>query len=144
MTNLSFDIYLRATPQQVRAVLTEPAMVPSWLAGMRFHPGGAEDPRRLSCEWLQTEHLEINGGVSSVVRFDLVEMGQVTRLSVRHVGLAPGGPLLNLITPGWPMILSSLKSLMETGEPLHFLMKLLWFLIGGSGRQTGVSLPSGP
>jgi hypothetical protein len=25
-----------------------------------------------------------------------------------------------VITPGWPMILSSLKSLMETGEPLAF------------------------
>jgi hypothetical protein len=136
MTNLSFDIYLRATPQQVRTVLTEPTLVPSWLAGMSLHPGEEEDPRRLSCEWLQTEHLEINGGISSVVRFDLVEMGQVTRLTVKHLGLEPGGSLLNVITPGWPMILSSLKSLMETGEPLHFLMKLLWFLKDGSRRQT--------
>jgi hypothetical protein len=118
--NLSFNIYLRATPQQVRTVLTEPAMLPSWLAGMRFQPDREEDPRRLTCEWLQTEHLEINGGASSVVRFDLTAMGQVTRLSVSHVGLEPGGSLLKVVTPGWPMILSSLKSLMETGEPLEF------------------------
>ncbi|HEY1627419.1 MAG TPA: hypothetical protein VGG16_26865 [Streptosporangiaceae bacterium] len=120
MSSLSYDIYLRATPQQIRSVLTEPAMVPSWLAGLRFLPGGAEDPRRLTCEWLQTEHLEINGGTSSVVRFDMVAMGQVTRLTVQHLGLEPGGSLLNVITPGWPMILSSIKSLMETGEPLEF------------------------
>jgi hypothetical protein len=119
--NLSYNIYVRTTPQQVRTVLTEPAMLPSWLAGMRFHPEGEEeDLRRLTCEWLQTEHLEINGGASSVVRFDLTAMGQVTRLSVSHVGLEPGGSLLKVITPGWPMILSSLKSLMETGEPLEF------------------------
>jgi hypothetical protein len=44
------------------------------------------------------------------VRFDLVAMGQVTRLTVNHRGL----------DPGWPMSLSSLKSLVETGEPLEF------------------------
>ena len=71
-----FDIYLRATPQQVRSVITEPAMIPSWLAGMRFSPDAREGE--------------------------------------------PDGPLLKMITPGWPMILSSLKSLMETGEPLEF------------------------
>ena len=56
----------------------------------------------------------------SVVRFDLVAMGQVTQLTVNHRGLDPGGSLLKVITPGWPMILSSLKSLVETGEPLEF------------------------
>ncbi len=65
-------------------------------------------------------HLEINGGCASVVRFDLVAMGQVTRLTVNHQGLDPGGWLLKVITPGWPMILLSLKSLVETGEPLEF------------------------
>jgi hypothetical protein len=67
-------------------------------------------PSRLTCEWLQTEHLEINDGASSVVRFDLVTMGQVTHLTVNHLGLVPDSSLLKIITPGWPMILSSLKS----------------------------------
>jgi hypothetical protein len=120
MTSLAFDIYLRATPQRVREVLAEPALVPGWLSGMPFGPAGEEDPRRLTCEWLQTDYLEINGGCSSVVRFDCVAMGQVTRLMVNHRGLDPGGSLLKVITPGWPMILSSLKSLVETGEPLEF------------------------
>jgi hypothetical protein len=87
---------------------------------LRFSPAGEEDTRRLTCEWLQTERLEINGGASSVVRFDLFAMGRVTRLRVSHFGLEPDGPLLKAIGPGWPMILSSLKSLMETGEPLTF------------------------
>jgi hypothetical protein len=79
-----------------------------------------EDPRRLTCEWLLADDLEINGGCVSVVRFDLAAMGPVTRLTVHHRGLDLGGSLLKVLTPGWPMILSSLKSLVETGEPPEF------------------------
>jgi hypothetical protein len=120
MTSLAFDIYLRATPQRVGEVLADPALVPGWLSGMPFCPAGAEDSRRLTCEWLLTDHLELNGGCVSVVQFDLVAMGQVTRLMMNHRGLDPDGLLLKVIKPGWPMILSSLKSLIETGEPLEF------------------------
>ena len=120
MTSLAFGICLRATPQRVCQALADPALVPGWLSGMSSGPAREDDPRRLTCEWLLADYLEINGGCASVVRFDLVAMGQVTRLTVNHRGLDPGGSLLKVITPGWPMILSSLKSLAETGEPLEF------------------------
>ena len=120
ITSLAFGIYLRAAPQRVCQALADPALVPGWLAGMSSGPVGEEDPRRLTCEWLLADYLEINGGCVSVVRFDLVAMGQVTGLTVNHRGLDPGGLLLKVITSGWPMILSSLKSLVETGEPLEF------------------------
>jgi hypothetical protein len=118
--SLSFDIYVRAAPQQIRAVLADPALAPRWLAGIRFQPGREEDQRRLSCEWLQSDHLEANGGAASLVRFESVAMGQVTRLTVTHQDLVPGGLFLDLLASGWPMILSSLKSLIETGRPLEF------------------------
>jgi uncharacterized protein YndB with AHSA1/START domain len=121
MTSLSFAIYLRGTPQQVRAVLTDPALVPRWLAGTQFHPDAEEDPRRLTCEWLQSDHLEANGGSASVVRLEFVAMGQVTRLTVNHRDLVPDGSFLKVVAAGWPMILSSLKSLIETGKPLEFV-----------------------
>ncbi len=120
MTSLAFGIYVRATPQRICQVLADPALVPDWLSGLPAGPAGEEDPRRLTCEWLLADCLEINGGCASVVRFELVAMGQVTRLTVHHRGLDPGGSLLTAVTPGWPMILSSLKSLVETGEPLEF------------------------
>ena len=120
MTSLVFGIYLRAAPRRVCRALADPALVPDWLSGLPAGPAGEEDPRRLTCEWLLADYLEINGGCVSVVRFDLVAMGQVTRLTVSHRGLDPGGSLLKAVTPGWPMILSSLKSLVETGEPLEF------------------------
>ena len=120
MRSLRFAIYLRATTQQVRAVLTDPALMPRWLAGTQFHTDAEEDPQRLSCEWLQTDHLDANGGSASVVRFEFVAMGQVTRLTVIHRDLAPDGSFLKVVAAGWPMILSSLKSLIETGRPLEF------------------------
>ena len=120
MTSLSFAIYLRGTPRQVRAVLTDPDLVPRWLAGTQFHPDAEEDPRRLSCEWLQTDHLNANGGSASVVRFEFVAMGQVTRLTVTHRDLQTDSSFLKVVEAGWPMILSSLKSLIETGKPLEF------------------------
>ena len=120
MTTLSFDIYLRGTPQEVHAAVIDPVLVPRWLTGMQFHPDGEEDPRRLTCEWLQTDYLGSNGGSASVVRFEFVAMGEVTRLTMTHRNLMPGGSYLKVLAPGWPMILSSIKSLVETGEPLKF------------------------
>ena len=93
LTSLSFVIYLRGTPRQVRAVLTDPALVPRWLAGTQFHPAAEIDPRRLSCEWLQTDHFAANGGSASVVRFEFVAMGQVTRRQRGHTAGIGGGPL---------------------------------------------------
>ena len=120
MRSLRFAIYLRSTPQQVRAVLSDPALMPRWLVGTQFHTDAEEDPQRLSCEWLQTDHLDANGGSASVVRFEFVAMGQVTRLTVIHRDLVPDGSFLKVVTAGWPMLLSSLKSLIETGKPLEF------------------------
>jgi hypothetical protein len=120
MASLAFGIYLRAAPWRVCEALADPVLVPDWLSGVRSGPAREEDPRRLTCEWLLADYLEINGGCVSVVRFDLVAMGQVTRLVVNHRGLDPGGSLLKVLAPGWPMVLSSLKSLVETGEPLEF------------------------
>src|SRR5437016_12177324 len=138
MTSLNFDIYLRSTPERVWAVLTDPDKVPAGRFGMSSHtdwharhqvPGQTiEDEtdsesaagRRWTCEGLQTEHLTANGGHPSVVSFELTAMGEVTRLSLVHSHLTPGGLYLKVVAPGWPMLLSSLKSLVETGEPLEF------------------------
>ena len=120
LTSLSFVMYLRGTPRQVRAVLTDSALIPRWLAGAQFQLDAKEDSRRLSCEWLQTDHLAANGGSASVVRFEFVAMGQVTRLTVTHRDLFADGSFLKVVSAGWPMILSSIKSLIETGKPLEF------------------------
>src|ERR1700751_916535 len=58
MTSFAFGIYLRATPQRVCQALSDPALVPGWLADMSSGPAGEEDPRRLTCEGLLGGYLE--------------------------------------------------------------------------------------
>ena len=138
-TTLTFDIYLRATPDQVWQALTDPAFVPRWRFGMSFEtswqagaPLASRSPdgtgsvldvspgQRLSYDWEQSGAPESNGGHRSTVSFELAPMGEVTHLRTVHSDLEQDGPFCRIVTGGWPMILSSLKSLLETGEPLAF------------------------
>jgi uncharacterized protein YndB with AHSA1/START domain/DNA-binding transcriptional ArsR family regulator len=54
----------------------------------------------------------------SKVSFDLEPIGEVVKLTVVHDGFEPGSTLLEMVSGGWPQLLSSLKSLIETGDPL--------------------------
>ncbi|KAA2263417.1 metalloregulator ArsR/SmtB family transcription factor [Solihabitans fulvus] len=54
----------------------------------------------------------------STVSFDLEPLGEVVKLTVLHSGFEPGSTVLELIGGGWPHLLSSLKTLLETGDTL--------------------------
>ena len=43
----------------------------------------------------------------------------MVRLTITHDKLEPGSDMLRGITEGWPRVLSSLKTLLETGKPLR-------------------------
>ena len=56
----------------------------------------------------------------SKVAFDIEEAGRgVVELTVVHDGFAPGSDVLESIAQGWPAVLSSLKTLLETGSALQ-------------------------
>src|SRR2546426_9547015 len=52
------------------------------------------------------------------VTYEIEPMGLVCKLSVTHDQFPEGGPTLETVKEGWPEILSSLKSLLETGQAL--------------------------
>jgi uncharacterized protein YndB with AHSA1/START domain len=54
----------------------------------------------------------------SRVTFDIEPVGDVVRLTVTHDHFEPGSEMFKSIQEGWPKVLSSLKSLLETGRPL--------------------------
>jgi uncharacterized protein YndB with AHSA1/START domain len=54
----------------------------------------------------------------SRVTFDLEPEGEAVKLTLTHDEFEPGSKVLEGCRSGWPAILSSLKSLLETGEPL--------------------------
>jgi len=52
------------------------------------------------------------------VTFDLEPHGSIVKLTVKHDNLAEGGKTFLGISEGWPMVIASLKSILETGRPL--------------------------
>jgi len=55
----------------------------------------------------------------SKVAFDIEEAGDgVVKLTVEHDGFAPGSAVLEGVRGGWPAVLASLKTLLETGSAL--------------------------
>jgi uncharacterized protein YndB with AHSA1/START domain len=59
------------------------------------------------------------GEPRSMVTFEIEPLDDAqVKLTVVHDGLAPDGLMGSLISRGWPRVLSNLKTLLETGEPL--------------------------
>ena len=44
--------------------------------------------------------------------------GTLVKLTVVHDGFEPDSTMISMISNGWPRVLSSLKTLLETGEDL--------------------------
>ena len=61
---------------------------------------------------------------TSVVTWEIEQVGDSCRLTVVHADLRPDGN--GEIYGGWPMILSGLKTLLETGEDLTTPGSLLY------------------
>jgi DNA-binding transcriptional ArsR family regulator/uncharacterized protein YndB with AHSA1/START domain len=88
------------------------------------------DPyRRLAYTWhtFTPEHQERLGDevfakVSkerrSRVAFDIEPVGLMVKLTVVHDDFEPGSTAATMVRNGWPVLLSSLKTLLETGDPL--------------------------
>jgi uncharacterized protein YndB with AHSA1/START domain len=77
----------------------------------------AVPPRRLVLTWADPKERQ-NRAAYSRVAFDLEEIGGMVRLTVTHDELDAGSDMHKAISTGWPRVLSSLKSLLETGHPL--------------------------
>ena len=45
-------------------------------------------------------------------------MGTSSSLTVEHDDFEPGSTAATMVRNGWPVVLSSLKTLIKTGEPL--------------------------
>lgn len=91
----------------------------------------AEPYRRLSYTWHTfTPELaarfgwdeEFRAGLDherrSKVSFDIEPAGENVKLTVIHDGFDPGSTVAEMVSGGWPQVISSLKTLLETGDPL--------------------------
>lgn len=54
----------------------------------------------------------------SKVTFDIEQVGEMVKLTVIHDDFEPDSTMREMVSEGWPALLSSLKTLLETGETL--------------------------
>jgi uncharacterized protein YndB with AHSA1/START domain len=140
-SRFDYVTYISASPEKIWDALIDPAItarywqhvnVSDWKPGSRWeHRSSEEDqtihlvgkvieisrPRRLVLSWVfpADEAREVK---HSRVVIEIEPVRGITCLTVTHDGLEPGSEMLEGITEGWPKVLSSLKTLLETGNPL--------------------------
>jgi len=77
-----------------------------------------DPPRRLAYTFVNLSE-EYRDDLPALATFELEPHGNLVKLTLTHAGFAEGGKMLPAISQGWPAILSSLKSMLETGQPLE-------------------------
>ena len=77
-----------------------------------------EPPKRLVLSWRNELFPEAHAEGHSRLTYELEAKGEAVKLTVTHEMDRPDSKLIQKTSNGWPAILSSLKSLLETGEPL--------------------------
>ena len=132
--------YIRTTPEQLWEALIEPEfhqqyflgaqMQSDWKQGsawkMVYADGRVTDSgeileidpsRRLVIKWRNEFMPEVKADGYTTCTFVIKQEGDMMKLAVTH---AADGPhkLLEHVGNGWPLVLSSLKSLLETGKGL--------------------------
>jgi uncharacterized protein YndB with AHSA1/START domain len=135
-----FEIYIKTTPERLWEAITDPELrskyhfgsvvVSDWKPGSSLtmtHAGAdgplgegeileAEPPRRLVHTMTALWGDDVKAEGSSRVTWDIEPVADSCRLTVTHDQLREGAN--EQLYGGWPMILSGLKTLLETGELL--------------------------
>jgi uncharacterized protein YndB with AHSA1/START domain len=77
----------------------------------------SDPPKKLAYSWDVVKEGAARERISRVT-FDLEPRGKVVKLIVTHDELDERGETLRSISGGWPMVMASLKSFLETGREL--------------------------
>jgi uncharacterized protein YndB with AHSA1/START domain len=78
-----------------------------------------DPPRRLVLSWRNEFKPELRGEGPSRLSYEIEQQEEMVKLTVVHESDTPGSKLIGAVSNGWPLILASLKSLLETGESLE-------------------------
>jgi uncharacterized protein YndB with AHSA1/START domain/DNA-binding transcriptional ArsR family regulator len=135
-----FEIFIRATPEQIWRALTDGALTPQYYIGTRVEstwqvgapyryiaPDGQAllvgevleiDPPHHLVTTFQPTWAAPADSQPSRVTWAIAPAGPACRVTVTHEGLDPASALTPQLSSGWAEILSGLKTLLETGEPL--------------------------
>ena len=138
-TSFVYVTYIRSTPERVFEAITKPDLarrywghenVSDWKPGSKWQHIRANDertvqlvgkvvevspPTRLVITWANASQAE-DPASHSRVTFAIEKFEDMVRLTVTHDELEAGSGMEKGIKRGWPLVLSSLKSFLETGQ----------------------------
>jgi uncharacterized protein YndB with AHSA1/START domain len=135
--------YIRTTPDKLWDALTKPEFTraywfgtwpeTTWVPGAPWKlmvPDGrvgdsgsileADRPRRLVIQWRNELYAELRAEGYSRCTLELEPTGDTVKLTVTHEMDVHPSKFITGVSNGWPPILSSLKTLLETGDSLEF------------------------
>ena len=135
-----FQVYVRATPDQIWQAITDPAMTrryyhatsveSDWQAGspINYQLNGesalsgeiieCDPPRRL----VHSFTFPGNDDPPSRATWEMPPQGESCLVRLSHDGFASETETFRSVANGWPLILSGLKTLLETGGELQVEM----------------------
>lgn len=134
---LVYTTYIRSTPKKTWDAITNPkftrqywaglANVSDWKKGSKWEHLNPDNevwvtgevvecvpPKRLVLTWADPDDLKDK----SRVTFEIEKVGNSVCLTVTHDKLKAGSKMLRGVSWGWPRVLSSMKSFLETGKGL--------------------------
>ena len=133
--------YIQTTPEKLWAALTTPEFMKKYWFGMNietdwetgspwklvFPDGRVADigeiveidkPKRLVLRWRNQFRLDLHEEGDARCVMDIEQAGGVVKLRITQEIDKPDSKLIGAVSIGWPKILSSLKTLLETGVAL--------------------------
>jgi uncharacterized protein YndB with AHSA1/START domain len=135
-----FEIYIRTTPERLWEAITDPeirsrynfgaGLRSDWTPGSRFEMSGpgapgplgegenlvVDPPRRLVQSMVALWGDDVKSEGTTRITWEIEPIADSCRLTVTHDQMREGAN--NQLYGGWPMILSGLKTWLETGELL--------------------------
>ncbi|MEP6835600.1 MAG: SRPBCC family protein [Gemmatimonas sp.] len=96
-----------------------------------------DSPRKLVLKWRNELQMEMREEGYSQLSHEIEQMDGMVKLTTIHSMPKSDSKFIDAVSGGWPMILASLKSLLETGESLEATRKWPEGRVNGPGQRTG-------
>jgi len=135
-----YQLFIKATPEQVWQAIVDPDLTSKYFYGSRItvtpegrvstSPDGSESwgdsevlewdpPHKLVHGWRSAYDPELASEATSRVTWEIEPQdGGLTKLTLVHDQLEGAPKTAESVAGGWMLVLSGLKTLLETGEPL--------------------------
>ena len=130
--------YIRITPEKLWDALTTPEIIKQYRFGMRVESEWkvgstwrmyadrslmdsgeileSVAQKRLVMSWLNEWKPEFKAEGNSLCVYEIEPRGASARLTLTHSMERQDSRFIGAVSEGWPLVLSNLKSLLETGE----------------------------